>query len=159
VPFGWIIGCPLLGALSDRAGRRKPFIIGGAAVLLGCMALILYGPPGFLPPYTLGLVAGIASGAAMLPYVVIKEANLPAHAGTATGVCNFIAFSMSALLGPVFGNLLVQASGGGERELPHYQTAFTPLLWGVALAIVLALLLRETGRAAQAPPKPVPANA
>lgn len=159
VPFGWIIGCPLLGALSDRAGRRKPFIIGGAAVLFACMALILYGPPGFLPPYTLGLVAGIASGAAMLPYIVIKEANRPEHAGTATGVCNFLAFSISALLGPVFGNLLMQASGGGERELPHYQAAFTPLLWGVALAIVLALLLRETGRAAQTPSQPVSAKA
>ena len=31
VPFGWIIGCPLLGALSDRIGRRKPVILGGAA--------------------------------------------------------------------------------------------------------------------------------
>ena len=28
VPFGWIIGCPLLGWLSDRIGRRKPVIIG-----------------------------------------------------------------------------------------------------------------------------------
>ena len=155
VPFGWIIGCPLLGALSDRIGRRKPFIVAGAAVLLGCMALILFGPPDLLPPYTLGLVAGIASGAAMLPYIVIKEANRAEHAGTATGVCNFLCFSMSALLGPVFGNLLMQASGGGERELPHYQAAFTPLLWGVALAIVLALFLRETGRAA-AKPTPSP---
>src|SRR6476659_9708828 len=34
VPFGWIIGCPLLGLLSDRMGRRKPVIIGGAIVLL-----------------------------------------------------------------------------------------------------------------------------
>jgi MFS family permease len=155
VPFGWIIGCPLLGALSDRIGRRKPFIIGGAALLLACMALILFGRPGPLPPYTLGLLAGIGSGAAMLPYIVIKEANRLEHAGTATGVINFINFSMTALLGPVFGGLLMQASGGGERELPHYQQAFAPLLWGVGLAIVLALFLRETGRAA----KPIPANA
>ena len=33
VPFGWIIGCPLLGWLTDRIGRRKPVIIGAAAVL------------------------------------------------------------------------------------------------------------------------------
>ena len=30
VPFGWIIGCPLLGWLTDRIGRRKPVIIGAA---------------------------------------------------------------------------------------------------------------------------------
>ena len=33
----------------------------------------------------------------------------------------------------------------------HYQTAFEPLLYGVALAIVLTLLLKETGPAVRAP--------
>jgi hypothetical protein len=37
------------------------------------------------------------------------------------------------------------ASGGGERGIAHYQSTFTPLLYGVGLAIVLTLLLRETG--------------
>jgi MFS family permease len=152
VPVGWIIGCPLLGAISDRIGRRKPVIVGGAAVLLGCMAWILYGPADVLPPYVLGLAAGIASGAAMLPYTVIKEANLPQHSGTATGVVNFINFTFSALLGPVFGWALQRASGGAETMgLVHYQAAFLPLLIGVAVAIVLALILKETGAAAQTP--------
>jgi MFS family permease len=75
VPFGWIIGCPLLGFISDRLGRRKPVIAGAALVLFLCMAWALYGPPDLLPPYLPGLIAGIASGAAMLPYTVIKEAN------------------------------------------------------------------------------------
>lgn len=149
VPFGWIIGCPLLGVISDRIGRRKPVIVGGAAVLLICLAFILYGPPGMFPPFTFGLVAGIASGAAMIPYTVIKEANRPEHSGTATGVVNFINFSFSALLGPVFGSLLMKASDGGARELSHYQETFQPLLYGVALALVLTLFLRETGPAAR----------
>ena len=148
VPFGWIIGCPLLGYLSDRLGRRKPVIIGAAAVLFVCLAWILYGPSNVFPPYVLGLVAGIVSGAAMLPYTIIKEANPPQFAGTATGVVNFLNFTFSALLGPVFGWILLRASGGAaQMELSHYQIAFKPLLYGVAIAIVFALLLKETGPA------------
>jgi MFS family permease len=150
VPLGWIIGCPLLGFISDRLGRRKPVIIGGALVLLVCLAWILFGPAEVFPPYLLGLVAGLASGAAMLPYTVIKEVNPPQFGGTATGVINFLNFTFSALLGPVFGWLLQQVSRGAQqRELAHYQAAFLPLLFGVAGAIVFSFLLKETGPAVQ----------
>src|SRR5215204_2509937 len=125
VPFGWIIGCPLLGFLSDRLGRRKPVIVAGAVVLFACLAWILYGPADLFPPYILGLVAGVASGAAMVPYTVIKEANPPGLSGTATGVVNFINFTFSALLGPVFGGLLMSAQGSApQMTLEHYQVAF-----------------------------------
>ena len=150
VPLGWMIGCPLLGFVSDRLGRRKPVIAAAALVLLGCLAWILYGPANVLPPFVLALVTGIASGAAMLPYTVIKEANPPQYSGTATGVVNFLNFTFSALLGPVFAGLLRSASGGAESmTLEHYQAAFLPLLYGVALALVLTLVLKETGPAAR----------
>ena len=150
VPFGWIIGCPLLGLISDRIGRRKPVLIVSAVLLLNCMAWILFGPPNVLPPYILGLFAGIVSGAAMLTYTIIKEANPPQFSGTATGVVNFLNFTFSALLGPVFGWSLQQVSGGAsELELPHFQRAFQPMLVGVLIAIVLCLFLKETGSAAK----------
>jgi MFS family permease len=146
VPFGWIIGCPLLGLISDRLGYRKPVIIAGAVVLFNCIAWILFGPTNILPAYVLGLVAGIASGAAMLPYTIIKEVNPPQFGGTATGVVNFINFTFSALLGPAFGWKLQQVSGGASQlELPHFQRAFQPMLVGVLIAIVLTLFLKETG--------------
>jgi MFS family permease len=153
VPFGWIIGCPLLGFVSDRIGRRKPVIIAAALVLLACIGWILYGRQDIFPPYVLGIVTGVASGAAMLPYTVIKEANPPEMSGTATGVVNFLNFTLSALLGPVFGWMLVSAGGAAPRmELAHYQTAFVPLMYGVVLAIVLTLFfLRETGAAVLQP--------
>lgn len=148
VPLGWIIGCPLLGLISDRLGRRKPVMAGGAVMLLACLAWILYGPADVFPPYVVGLLAGVASGAAMLPYTVIKEANPPQMSGTATGVVNFLNFTFSALLGPVFGSILAGVSGGAARmTLDHYQTAFEPLLYGVVLAIVLTIFLKETGPA------------
>jgi len=148
VPLGWMIGCPLLGFVSDRLGRRKPVIAAAALVLLACLAFILYGPTNVLPPFVLALVTGIASGAAMLPYTVIKEANPPQYSGTATGVVNFLNFTFSALLGPVFAGLLRSASeGAASMTLEHYQAAFLPLLYGVGLALVLTLVLKETGPA------------
>jgi MFS family permease len=148
VPFGWIIGCPLLGLLSDRIGRRKPVIAGGGIVLLVALTWILFGPADVLPPYVLGLVAGIASGAAMIPYTVIKEANPPQMSGTATGVVNFLNFTFSALLTPVFGWVLLRVGGGvPQLQLEHYQTTFAPLLIGVVIAVLLTFFLKETGPA------------
>jgi sugar phosphate permease len=146
VPFGWIIGCPLMGFISDHLGRRKPVLIVAAVLLFNCMAWILFGPSEIFPPYVLGLLTGIVSGAAMLPYTIIKEANPPQFGGTATGVVNFLNFTFSALLGPVFGWSLQQVSGGASHlGLPHFQRAFQPMLVGVLIAIVLCLFLKETG--------------
>ena len=58
----------------------------------------------------------------MLPYTVIKEVNPPELGGSATGVINFINFTFSALLGPVFGWMLLRVSEGRETlTLAHYQ--------------------------------------
>lgn len=150
VPLGWIIGAPLLGFLSDRIGLRKPVIVAGASVLLASLAWILFGRPDLLPPYILGFVAGVSSGAAMLPYTVAKEVNPAGMSGTATGVVNFLNYAVSAVSGSVFGGALTRVSGGAiRRSLEHYQTTFAPLLFCVGLAILLLRFLRETGPASR----------
>ena len=147
VPIGWMIGCPLLGFISDRLGRRKPVIIAGALMLLALLTWVLFGNPAILRGPAVGILMGIASGAAMLPYTVIKEANPPELGGSATGVINFINFTFSALLGPRFGARLDAAGQDGSTGLAQYQQGFLPLVYGVAFAVVLAFLLRETGPA------------
>jgi MFS family permease len=125
-------------------------IFGGALVLLGMFAWVLFGNPSVLRGPVVGVLMGIASGAAMLPYTVIKEANPPELGGSATGVINFINFTFSALLGPVFGARLVQASAGADTiSLAQFQAGFKPLLGGILLALVLTLFLKETGPAAR----------
>jgi MFS family permease len=150
VPLGWMVGCPLLGFISDKLGRRKPVILAGSAMLLGVLGWVLFGDPTILRGPVVGILMGIASGAAMLPYTVIKEANPPELGGSATGVINFINFTFSALLGPVFGSRLVDAPAGDDTmALAHYQAGFQPLLYGIGLALILTCFLRETGPAAR----------
>jgi MFS family permease len=148
IPLGWMIGCPLLGFISDRLGRRKPVIFGGTIMLLAVVSWVLFGNPEILRGATVGILMGIASGAAMLPYSVIKEANPPELGGTATGVVNFLNFTFSALLGPVFGSRLVEMPQGDiNLALAHYQAGFKPLLYGIIAALILTFFLKETGPA------------
>jgi len=148
VPIGWMIGSPLLGFISDRLGRRKPVILAGTIMLLADVTWVLFGNPEVLRGHTVGILMGIASGAAMIPYTVIKEANSPELGGTATGVVNFLNFTFSALLSPVFGaRLVAMPEGDAGLALAHYQAGFKPLLYGIFLAFVLTLFLRETGPA------------
>ena len=148
VPLGWVIGCPLLGYIADRIGRRKPVLIGGALVMLAAAGTVVY-LPHLMPPYVLGLVLGIGSGAAMIPYTVIKEVNPDNVKGSATGAINFLVFTFSALLAPAYGWLLKALSAGGPLTLPVFQKASVVGITGIVLAIVLACFIRETGRAVQ----------
>lgn len=145
VPLGWVIGCPLLGYLSDRLGRRKPVLIAGALLMLISGAGIFYPPAGVAPRYVLGLLLGIGSGAAMLPYTVIKEVNPDNVKGSASGAINFLVFAFSALLTPAYGKLLAHLADNGEMNLPVFRAAGSWLLGGIVLAMVLAIFMRETG--------------
>jgi len=150
IPIGWMIGCPLLGFISDRLGRRKPVILAGTIMLLALVTWVLFGNPDIFRGHAVGILMGIASGAAMIPYTVIKEANSPELSGTATGVINFLNFTFSALLGPVFGaRLVTMPEGDANLALAHYQAGFKPLLYGITIALVLTFFLKETGPASK----------
>jgi MFS family permease len=146
VPIGWVIGSPLLGYLADKIGRRKPVLIGGALVMLAAASTAVYLPHA-MPPYLLGLLLGIGSGAAMIPYTIIKEVNPDEVKGSATGAINFLVFTLSALLAPAYGWLLTSLSDGGKLSLAVFQNASAVGIGGIVLAIILSCFLRETGSA------------
>jgi sugar phosphate permease len=144
VPIGWVIGCPLLGYISDKIGRRKPVLIGGALVMLAAGLAAIYVPVGTLPRFSVALVLGIASGAAMIPFSMMKEVNPSQVKGTAAGVMNFLVFVTTGIMSPFISRLMLP-SEGTPLTLPEFQHAFLPLVAGVIVAIVLSLFLRETG--------------
>ena len=153
VPIGWVIGCPLLGYISDKIGRRKPVLIIGALVMLAAGLSAIYVPVGVMPRFSVALLLGIASGAAMIPFSMMKEVNPSEVKGTAAGVMNFLVFVTTGIVSPFISRLMVpdQAS---PLSLHEFQTAFLPLVGGVVIAIILSLFLRETGQSGAARPAP-----
>lgn len=162
VPLGWVFGAPILGYVSDRIGRRKPVLISSAVAMLALAAAILYLPVGSMPTYLGGLLFGFASGAAMIPYAIIKEVNPDRIKGSATGAMNFLVFTLSAVAAPIAGWLLQRMSGGAALDLQDFRQWGLLGLAGIAVGVVLACFIKETGSAMRKPPivpmaMPVPA--
>ncbi|HVJ55952.1 MAG TPA: MFS transporter [Aliidongia sp.] len=151
VPLGWVIGCPVLGYIADHIGRRKPVLLAGMVVMLAATLAILYLPANTLPPYMLGFLLGFGSGAAMIPYSMIKEVNPDQVKGSATGAINFIVFVMSAFAAPAYGWLLQKLAGGGPLTIDVFAKGGTVGVIAIVLAFVLGLLLKETGSAVREP--------
>jgi len=120
----------------------------GVSAMLAC-ALQFTFLPGALPSWVTLFVFGVSSGAAMIPYTIIKEVNPDNVKGSATGTINFITFSVTALLGPVFSKHIGKTIGAPaiNPELHFFQSG---LFWVavIALALLVSLTLRETGRKA-----------
>ena len=83
----------------------------------------------------------------MIPYTMIKEVNPDNVKGSATGAMNFLVFSLSAFVAPVFGGLLQRFSGGQPLTVQNFQVADRVWLAAIVLAFVLTLFIRETGSA------------
>ena len=146
----WALGGPLMGALSERMGRRKPLHIAGCAVALACWSLLALM---HLPlPAMIGvlLVAGFAAGNIIIGFAFNKESVPPQLAGTASGVCNMGPLMGGMLLQPAFGWVLDQRWAGaieaGVRIYPPeaFRAGFLLIAACIAVSLLLSCLSHET---------------
>jgi MFS family permease len=89
-----------------------------------------------MPAQLTAFIFGIASGAAMIPFTIVKEANPDEVKGSATGAINFLTFATTALLGPLFAHLVGRNFGTGDR-VAHFQAGAS--FWIICILLAIAL--------------------
>jgi MFS family permease len=167
--FGFTAGAPCWGWLSDRIGRRKLPMLGGAAMGVGSTAAALYitGLP--LTVYSVLLFfVGFGGGAMAVSYAAAREHTAGGGTGAALGFVNMVSVLGGAVFQPLIGWLLdlqwdgKLADGARVYAAETFRKAFLvlPALYG--FAFLFALRVRETycrPYTAPAQPAGVPAEA
>lgn len=148
---GFALGSLQAGWLSDRIGRRRPVIAGGAA--LSCLAwlglILLPWGPGWSGLLLYALL-GLAAGGFVVTYAAAKECLAPSVAGMAIALVNTGLFLGAAVMQPAFGWVLDRTWDGSLIEGVRVYSAadYRNGLWlsfGFALiGLVAALRVRET---------------
>jgi len=102
-----------------------------------------------IPPHVAMILFGVGSGAAMIPYSVIKEVNPDSVKGSATGGINFLVFAITAFLGPIYAKHVGKGIGNSVNLHLHFQRGAFFWIACCAAAVVVTFFVRETGPAAR----------
>jgi len=146
----WALGGPLLGAWSERSGKRKPLYVMTTVIALAGWTAIIFLP---LPLWLLIMLlvpVGFASGNITIGFACAKE-SLPLRlTGTASGVCNMGPLVGGMLLQPAVGWMLDRnwpgtlANGARTYDAVAYQAGFGLIFGAIVVSVILISFLRET---------------
>ena len=143
--MGSIVGCPLMGWLSDQQGLRKPIMILGAVCTgLTLLPLCIHIP---LSIYELAVVffaLGLFTSTQVISYPLIAESNPPTNTGSATGLASLLIMSSAGLAQVLFGWLMVHHHHHTVIDVSDLRFAFWIFPIATALALLAGLSLRET---------------
>jgi len=136
--IGSIMGCPLVGWLSDTFGRRKPLmIIGAVATLLTVIPLFMGVALSETVLSILFFALGVFTSTQVIAYPLIAESNTAGNTGAATGIASVIIMG-GAGVGQVLFGLLMQHHTAGSAQ--YTVTDFQCAMWMFPIATVVALL-------------------
>lgn len=151
--LGLAAGCLVIPRWSDSIRRRKLPIIVGTAVQLGCLAAMLY-LPSISPGVGIALffTFGFANAAHMLAFSTAADVVAPNQIGTSAAIVNGMMFILGGALiarPGVLGSRAIEL-GVEPGSLALAQAAGRPLLVALAVALVIAFLMKETYPKAEA---------
>ncbi len=145
--LGLAAGSAVVPLWSDMIHRRKlPIVLGAAVQLAALLGLLYLQSLGTALALVLCFVFGFANAAHMLAFSTAADVVEPRQIGTSAAIVNGIMF--------IFGGILISRpgvriglgleSGLEPASLPLAEYAGLPLMIACALALVIALVMRET---------------
>ena len=142
--FGSIIGCPLLGFISDKHGKRKPTMLFGAVFsLLLVLPLVMNITLSATTLSIIFLALGFVTSSQVISYPLITESNHPSNTGVATGLASILIMSGGGFGQVIFGNIM--ASGATQaHSISNYQNAMLIFPISALIALAAILLIQET---------------
>ena len=149
--LGWVIGCPLVGLLSDILKRRVMPMMVGAVIALAVVLYIIYTPNLSMHiAMATFLLLGLGACVQVLVFAIGRESSPNHIAGTAIALTNMFVMISGVVFQPVIGKLLdtrwTGAMAHGARVYsPHnFQMAMLVIPGGLIAAIVIMFLIRDT---------------
>lgn len=157
--IGFMIGCPIVGKISDHFNNRKiPLIIGAIGGFL-TMGLFLLAPQmSVATMMAIMFFMGLCTSTQSIAFAVAIEISPRSLAATAIGVCNFITMMAAAGLQNAIGwilNALIRDDGTTAAAAGHSYDNVTPEDFTLAMlalpalflvSIVLCLLLKKPSK-------------
>jgi len=145
--MGSIVGCPLVGWLSDSMGRRKPLMLAGAIATLLTVIPLFMGIA--LSETVLGVLffaLGLFTSTQVIAYPLIAESNRIDNTGVATGMASVIIMGGGGVGQVLFGLLMRQHAGDVTQQYSIADFQFAMWMFPIAAVVALSaiLLTRET---------------
>lgn len=152
IAVGLVIGCPAVGYISDRIGKRKLPLLTFTLMYALCWIAMLAWPGGkpapFVLPFLLFAMGFFASGFILL-WACTKEVNPIELSGCAIGLANMGGFFGAAIVQPLFGWALDKKWLGLMEEgvriypLEAWRFAFLLALFILISTTSIGFLIRE----------------
>ncbi len=153
VCMGTIVGCPLVGFISDKMTKRKPVMLAGAISSLAIFALILLAKePDTIIFSILFFALGLTTSTQVLSYPLITENNPPELTGTSMGISGILIMGLALVLQPISGMLIDYGWDGklvdGIRfySSSDFMRSFMIFPIGFVISILLAFVIVEKER-------------
>ena len=147
---GWIIGGPIIGVISDKFNKRKPFLF--SCIILTALTLlpVLYIP--HLPIwllFALLLLVGFFQSGELLNFSLAIELNPMESKGTSIAFTNFLVAFGTSMIQPLIGVFLDLGWDGLVQEgipiysVHNYHLAMLSFPIALLLAFILLFFLKE----------------